>query len=130
MGAHRLTDLQTPALLHSVYLLVKLYDATHQYDRAIALLRRETTAHACSQLHKMLGDFLSKTNKPLEAVNVYASALTSINDEMSIGWSNGACANRRAGINPFDILASHDASADNRLISAPAIAISAASSSR
>uniref|UniRef100_A0A914X9J4 Anaphase promoting complex subunit 7 n=1 Tax=Plectus sambesii TaxID=2011161 RepID=A0A914X9J4_9BILA len=63
-----------PYLLDAVYLLVDLYDKQGLYDKAISLLRQQTELHVNSKLHRLLGDFLSKTNRSIEAVDNYRHA--------------------------------------------------------
>ena len=94
---------QTPALLDSVILLVNLYDQSRQYDKAIALLRRETSSHACSQLHKMLGNFLSKTNKAKEAADVYTSVMSSVRDEAAFGGAFSSILEQDASVSAVAI---------------------------
>jgi len=60
MTIHQIAD--------AVFLLAKLYERHQCYEKAIAMLERHvqssSISSANSHLHRMLGDFLSKTNRP------------------------------------------------------------------
>lgn len=60
-----------PYLLNAVYLLVNIYDKQKQYDKAIDLLKRQTSVCVNSRLHGMLGDFLSKSTHYVQAMDSY-----------------------------------------------------------
>ncbi|KAI1733300.1 endoplasmic reticulum-based factor for assembly of v-ATPase domain-containing protein [Ditylenchus destructor] len=66
-----------PYLLDAISLLAKLYDKGQHYDKAIALLRKSVEFNVNAQLHRMLGDFLTKTNQPEAACSQYRQALSS-----------------------------------------------------
>ncbi|KAI1714523.1 endoplasmic reticulum-based factor for assembly of v-ATPase domain-containing protein [Ditylenchus destructor] len=66
-----------PYLLDAISLLAKLYDKGQNYDKAIALLRKSVEFNVNAQLHRMLGDFLTKTNQPEAACSQYRQALSS-----------------------------------------------------
>ncbi|VDK25630.1 unnamed protein product [Anisakis simplex] len=61
----------SPHLLDAVFLLVELYDRTQNYEKAITLLKKQAETTVNSRLHRLLGDFLSKTNRPLDAHHQY-----------------------------------------------------------
>lgn len=61
----------SPHLLDAVFLLAELYDRTHNYEKAITLLKKQAETTVNSRLHRLLGDFLSKTNRPTDACNHY-----------------------------------------------------------
>ncbi|MFH4977430.1 hypothetical protein AB6A40_004139 [Gnathostoma spinigerum] len=65
----------SPDLLDAVFLLVDLYDRTQNYEKAVALLRKQTETIVNSRLHRILGDFLSKTNRPIDACRQYTLAV-------------------------------------------------------
>lgn len=60
-----------PYFLEAVFLLVKIYEKYEFYDKAIALLNKQCELTVNSRLHKILGDFLSKTNRPGDACSQY-----------------------------------------------------------
>ncbi|VDN19810.1 unnamed protein product [Gongylonema pulchrum] len=61
----------SPHLLDAVFVLVNLYDKTQKYDKAIALLKKQTETTVNSRLHHLLGDFLTKMNRPIDACHQY-----------------------------------------------------------
>ncbi|KHN73620.1 Anaphase-promoting complex subunit 7, partial [Toxocara canis] len=65
----------SPHLLDAVFLLVELYDRTQNYEKAITLLKKQAETTVNSRLHRLLGDFLSKTNRPLDACHQYRLAV-------------------------------------------------------
>uniref|UniRef100_A0A0R3RFB4 TPR_REGION domain-containing protein n=1 Tax=Elaeophora elaphi TaxID=1147741 RepID=A0A0R3RFB4_9BILA len=65
----------SPHLLDAVFLLVALYDKTQSYEKAITLLRKQTQTTVNSRLHRLLGDFLTKTNRPVDACHQYRLAV-------------------------------------------------------
>ncbi|VDN03502.1 unnamed protein product [Thelazia callipaeda] len=65
----------SPHQLDAVFLLVTLYDKTQNYDKAIALLKKQAETTVNSRLHHLLGDFLSKTNRPVDACHRYRLAV-------------------------------------------------------
>ncbi|EJW86037.1 TPR Domain containing protein [Wuchereria bancrofti] len=65
----------SPHLLDAVFLLVALYDKTQSYEKAIALLKKQTETTVNSRLHRLLGDFLTKTNRPVDACHQYRLAV-------------------------------------------------------
>lgn len=74
-----------PYLLKAVYLLVDIYDKQGNYGRAVDLLRRQTSTHVKHRLHRLLGDFLSKADRPAEAMDSYRYGLWFL----WIGLANG-----------------------------------------
>uniref|UniRef100_A0A915PQU8 Uncharacterized protein n=1 Tax=Setaria digitata TaxID=48799 RepID=A0A915PQU8_9BILA len=65
----------SPHLLDAVFLLVALYDKTQNYEKAITLLKKQTETTVNSRLHRLLGDFLTKTNRPVDACHQYRLAV-------------------------------------------------------
>ncbi|VDD88020.1 unnamed protein product [Enterobius vermicularis] len=61
----------SPHLLDAVFLLVELYDRTKNYEKAIALLKKQTEITVDSRLHRLLGDFLAKSSQLEAACDQY-----------------------------------------------------------
>uniref|UniRef100_A0A915DXQ0 Anaphase-promoting complex subunit 7 n=1 Tax=Ditylenchus dipsaci TaxID=166011 RepID=A0A915DXQ0_9BILA len=67
---------KAPYVLDAVFLLVKLYDKNQNYEKAISLLKKHSELNSNAQIHRLLGDFLSKTNQPELACSEYRQALS------------------------------------------------------
>ncbi|KAF7636369.1 hypothetical protein Mgra_00004151 [Meloidogyne graminicola] len=61
--------------LELILLLSRLYDRQHKYDKAIVLLNRFKESYGDARIHRELGDLLSKTNRPKEALGEYGLAM-------------------------------------------------------
>uniref|UniRef100_A0A1I8B7A9 TPR_REGION domain-containing protein n=1 Tax=Meloidogyne hapla TaxID=6305 RepID=A0A1I8B7A9_MELHA len=62
--------------LELLLLLSRLYDRQHKYDKAIMLLNRfKEVSYGDPRIHRELGDLLSKTNRPKEALGEYGQAM-------------------------------------------------------
>ena len=75
--------------LELLLLLSRLYDRQHKYDKAIVLLNRFKEvicffmlfiysflkSYGDPRIHRELGDLLSKTNRPKEALGEYGQAM-------------------------------------------------------
>ncbi|KAH7726237.1 TPR Domain containing protein [Aphelenchoides avenae] len=67
---------KAPYLLDAVLLLAKQYERESSYDKAVKLLQIHAEKSDNGQLHRLLGDFLSKVNRPIDACEQYRQALT------------------------------------------------------
>lgn len=62
--------------LDTVYLLADILLQQQQYDKGIELLKKLLEQQSTCRAHQMLGDFLSHTNQPQEALDQYSIAIS------------------------------------------------------